>query len=326
MIIGRRQRVQNLRAIWPKETDFSDWLVTEGGLALLAEDIGIEMEEPRRECRPGDFPCDVVGRKVGDENHVVVIENQFGKTNHDHLGKLLTYAAMNSAMTGIWLSEVVSDDHRQVIDWLNDNTPPQVSFYLAEIRAYRIGDSAVAPQLDVVSRPNLEAKVQRKSEEVEQREIEIWRKEFWQEILDYINQRKPPFRTQRPGFDHWSVITLGRSGFHIGLLLNSRDKRVGCEFVLAPSWKKQAFEQLLAERTAIASQLGSGLQWLPLPDKKRSRILLEADIDPKNPANRDAVKEWMYRQSLAFYQTFQPRVQKLQESYEAASSEESESE
>lgn len=82
----------------------------------------MEVEEPQRECRPGDFSCDIVGHLVGDENHRLVIENQFGKTNHDHLGKLLTYAAQHTAMTGIWLSEYVADDHREVIDWLNNFT------------------------------------------------------------------------------------------------------------------------------------------------------------------------------------------------------------
>lgn len=248
MNIGKRQRVENLREIWGKETDFSDWLARKDGLALIAEDIGIEIEEPHRECRPGDYPCDIVGRKVGDENHTVVIENQFGKTNHDHLGKLLTYAAMNSATTGIWLSEFVSDDHRRVIDWLNDNTPPQVSFYLAEIKAYRIGDSDVAPQLDVVSRPNLEAKIQRAASEGERNAQHEWRRTLWKEVLSHIQSQSPPFNVQSPGNGQWSTITLGRSGFHISLILLHSQGKISCDFILNPSWKESAFAQLEFEK------------------------------------------------------------------------------
>lgn len=311
MNIAKRQRVENLRTIWPKETEFSDWLVSESGLELIAEDVGIEIEEPQRECRPGDYPCDVVARKVGDENHIVVIENQFGKTNHDHLGKLLTYTAMNSAMTCIWLSEIVSDDHRKVIDWLNDNTPPQVSFYLAEIKAYRIGESLPAPQLDVVCRPNLEAKVQRESNAGELKERHIWRRDFWVEISDYIKSKNPPFRPQSPTTDHWLTIALGRGGFHMNLLLVPKHQKIGCEVIIAPLHKERAFEQLQNQKSAIEHEIGQELQWQSSPNVKRARIALETEIDPGEMQNKQAVKEWMHHFSLAFYKAFAPRVKTL---------------
>lgn len=112
MKIGKKERVADVRQVWKKETDFSDWLATPDGTALLAEELEIEVDNLTRESKPGDYPCDVVGNVLGDENHVVVIENQYGKTNHDHLGKLLTYAAVHKATTGIWISETISDDHR----------------------------------------------------------------------------------------------------------------------------------------------------------------------------------------------------------------------
>lgn len=144
------------------------------------------MEDPERERGLGDFPCDISGHLLGDANHKVVIENQFGRTNHDHLGKLLTHAAMHSAMTGIWLAEKVADDHRKVIDWLNDNTPKTGSLFLAEIKAYRMGDSAPAPQLSIISRPNLQAKIEIEQEPGDLKERHIWRKQMWEEILGYI--------------------------------------------------------------------------------------------------------------------------------------------
>jgi hypothetical protein len=144
MNIGKRQSV-NVKDIWKREIDFSNWLVTQEGLELIEQDLEVVMENPRRESRPGDYSCDIVGHALGNEEHVIAIENQWGKTDHDHLGKLLTYAAVHQAMTGIWIAEHASDDHRQVIDWLNQNTPPTVSLYLAEIKAYHIGDSAAGP-------------------------------------------------------------------------------------------------------------------------------------------------------------------------------------
>ena len=101
----------------------------------MSQDLDLQIENPRRELKGADFPCDIVANLVGDEERIVVIENQFGRTNHDHLAKLITYAATHNAMIGIWIAEEVADDHRQVIDWLNKNTPDTVGLYLAETQS-----------------------------------------------------------------------------------------------------------------------------------------------------------------------------------------------
>lgn len=309
--VAKRARITDLRGIWPKETDFSDWLVTEDGLALIAEDIGVEVDDPQREHAPGDFSCDIVGHVLGDENHTIVIENQFGKTNHDHLGKLLTYASANSALTAIWLAEHIADDHRKVIDWLNDNTPASISFYLARIQAYRIGDSPVAPQLEVVCRPNLQIKAQKGSGSPELKARHIWRQSLWDEILSYIADKNPPFRVQSASTDAWSNIAVGRSHFALSLTLTPKRQCIGCELWMNPPWKRDAFDQLKAQSEEIEAGIGERLQWMPLPGKKGARILLEAPIDPKDDDNRQKVKEWMYRQSVAFYEAFHDRVKQL---------------
>ncbi len=87
--IGKRTILQDIRKIWPKESEFSDWLCSEAGVELLAQDLGIEIENVRREAKGADFQCDIVGNLIGDEKHIVVIENQFGRTNHHHLAKAI---------------------------------------------------------------------------------------------------------------------------------------------------------------------------------------------------------------------------------------------
>lgn len=209
--IGKRTILPSIREIWPKEPDFSDWLSSEAGLELLAQDLGIEIENARREAKGTNFQCDIVGNVIGDEKHIVVIENQFGRTNHDHLAKLLTYAAAHKAMTGIWIAEEAADDHRQVIDWLNENTPDNISLYLVEVKAYTIGTSATAPQLDAVCRPNMPFKPPGDFTPAERKRRE-WRKDFWTAIHDRIKEDGPPFRVQRAGPDHWSSIAIGKAG------------------------------------------------------------------------------------------------------------------
>jgi len=313
MQIGKRTQITDLRLIWPTEPKFSDWLASDEGLALIAEDIGIAVEDARRESRPGDYPADIVGHALGDESHVIVIENQFGKTDHDHLGKLLTYAAMHSAMTGVWISQHISNDHRKVVDWLNDNTPPNISFYLAQLKAYRIDNSSVAPQLDVVSRPNLQVKLHRTSDDQQATQTQKWRQETWQDVLDYISDQNVPFQVQSPSDDHWSNIAIGRSGFWIGLRLVPRNQRIGCELAMDVLWKKEAFAQLLSQQAKIEAEIGAKLDWREMPGYKSSRIVLEANIDPKLDSNRQAVKEWMHMKAVAFHTTFHQRVKTLKQ-------------
>jgi len=93
MMIGKRTPVDNIRTLWPKEPEFSDWLITPEGLELIAQDLEIQIENPIREAKVNNFSCDIVANLVGEEKHVVAIENQFGRTNHDHLAKLITYVA-----------------------------------------------------------------------------------------------------------------------------------------------------------------------------------------------------------------------------------------
>jgi hypothetical protein len=310
-MIGKKEQVANLRDIWPTEPRFSDWLVTEAGLSLIEEDIEIRLENPKRESRPGDFPCDIVANERGNEDHIIVIENQFGRTDHDHLGKLLTYTAVHSALTCVWICERASDDRRKVIDWLNDNTPPTVALYLVEITAFRIGDSLPAPQLRIVSRPNLEVKIQKSGGSPEEKELQLWRRSAWEEILSYITAQRPPFNVPRTSGSGWAGIAIGRGAFWIALTLTPGKQRIGCELSLNPVWKEAAFAQLEAQKQAIEAEIGAPLQWEPLPGKKMARIQLEADIDPKDPANRAKVKQWMYEKSCLFYKVFKDRVKKL---------------
>ena len=310
--ITNRAPVENIKAVWSHEAHFSDWLTTQNGIELLAQDLEIEIENPRREARGSNFSCDIVANIVGDENHLVVIENQFGRTNHDHLAKLLTYAAVHKAVTAIWIAEEAADDHRQVIDWLNENTPNTIAFYLAELKAYTIGSSPAAPQLDVICRPNLTMKQANTSSTEADRKLWQWRLAFWTDIHKRMKAEKIPFRLQKPSQDHWSSIAIGRSGFSISMLLTPKNQSIAVELVIQPhGWKDSAFEQLNSQAGEIEKDIGAKLQWRPMPDKASSRILLEEKIDPKVEANRIAVCDWFAKWTPRMFLALQKRVKAL---------------
>ena len=314
MPVGKRSQVKNLRTLWQQETHFSDWLATQDGMDLLAQDLEIEIENPRREGKGANFSCDIVANIVGDESHVVVIENQFGRTNHDHLAKLLTYAAVHRAVVGIWIAEEAADDHRQVIDWLNENTPNTVSLYLAELKAITIGSSPAAPQLDVVCRPNATMKQANADLSEGEKKRNQWRLAFWTDIHNRMKSEKLPFRLQKPGEDHWSSIAIGRSGFHIAMLLTPKNQSIVVEVVIKPEgWKDAAFEQLKSQAAEIEKEVGAQLDWRTMLGKGTSKILLEQKINPKVEANRKAVCDWFAEWTPKMFSAFSNRVKALSE-------------
>jgi len=312
LTIAKRIPVENIKTVWAKETEFSDWLISPEGIDLLAQDCEVEIENPQREAKGNNFSCDVVANLVGDEKHVVVIENQFGRTNHDHLAKLLTYAAAHNAMTGIWIAEEAADDHRQVIDWLNENTPDTVALYLAELKAYTIGDSGAAPQLDLVCRPNLTMKQTNTDLSEGDKKRREWRIAFWQDIQKRMKEEKMPFRLQKPGPGHWSSIAIGRSGFHVSMLLTPKNQSIVVEMVVQPKgWKDSAFEQLQEQAQEIVAEVGQPLEWRPMPNNSSSRIILETKLDPDVEANRKKICDWFAKWTPKMVLAFQKRVKNL---------------
>lgn len=152
--IAKLKRV-SLRDIWGDEArNFTPWLATDEALALLGEVIGRGLELIGTEVAVGPYSADILARIAGQEDHKVVVENQLGKTDHDHLGKMITYAAGLGAKTLIWISDRFCDEHRAALDWLNQNTGDRLNFFGLEIRAFRIDESRPAPQFSVISSPN----------------------------------------------------------------------------------------------------------------------------------------------------------------------------
>jgi hypothetical protein len=152
--VAKLERVP-LREIWGDEArNFTPWLATDEALSLLSKVIGRELELIDTEVAVGPYSADILAKAAGQDDYKVIIENQLGKTDHDHLGKMITYAAGLGAKTLIWVSDRFCEEHRAALDWLNQNTGEKLDFYGLEIRAFRIDDSRPAPQFSVISSPN----------------------------------------------------------------------------------------------------------------------------------------------------------------------------
>jgi len=160
-VFGKLETVQ-IREGWPREDqDFTPWLALEG-LALLGSEIGMELEKVETESVVGSYRANILAKQT-DTGEFVVIENQFGRTDHTHLGQLLTYAAGvgadgAGAKTIVWIAGQFTEPHRAALDWLNRCTDPGIRFFAVEIQLWRIGASPFAPKLKIISRPNDEQK------------------------------------------------------------------------------------------------------------------------------------------------------------------------
>jgi hypothetical protein len=137
--------------------------------------------------------------------------------------------------------------------------------------------------------------------------------DVWEEIHSEIAKTKPLFRLQKAGTDHWSTIAIGRSGFSLEMLLTPKNQSIAINLIVKPDgWKDSAFQQLYADKEAIEMEIGGPLQWIPLPDKKSARILLETKIDPRQDSNRQAVSAWFRDKLVLMHKVFKDRVAALQ--------------
>ncbi|MDF1733853.1 MAG: hypothetical protein P1U37_01120, partial [Minwuia sp.] len=151
--IGRLESVP-LRNAWETEAmNFTPWLAQEDHLGILSDVLGLELELEAQEKAVGPFRADLLCKNVGSDEWVL-IENQLERTDHTHLGQLLTYASGLEAVTIIWIAARFTEEHRSTLDWLNRITDESFRFFGIEIELWRIGNSPVAPKFNVVSKPN----------------------------------------------------------------------------------------------------------------------------------------------------------------------------
>ena len=315
--LGKFVRVP-LKEAWPTEDgNFTPWLAKEGNIALLGDALSTELEVEAVEHWVGSFRADILARAVDEPDHRVIIENQFGKTNHGHLGQLLTYlAGIEGAKTVVWIAEEIQPDHRAAIDWLNAHTDEEYSFFAIEMELWRIDTSAPAPRFNVVASPNdwtrstkSATKAVGQSELAERHHI---RMAYWASFGEFLGENKSTFRIKRSNKDHWFWFAIGRAGFGISATISIEKHRAGVELYISNDPGKIAFGALHAQRAAIEAELGETLDWQKLPGKKAVRIVIyKHDVDPADKAQYPALHAWMMDQMERFKKVFAGRIQKL---------------
>lgn len=316
--LGRFERVP-LREAWPTEDgNFTPWLAQAESITTLGEALNTSLEVDAVEERVGDFRADILARAADEpDEHLVIIENQFGKTDHGHLGQLLTYlAGVEGCKTVVWIAETIQPSHRAAIDWLNLNTTEEYSFFAIEIELWRIGSSPAAPRFNVIASPNDWTRnvraATRQVKETELSERHHIRMAYWASFAEFLKKSGSTFRISRPNKFMWKWFSIGKAGIGISATISIEKKRAGVELYIQNDVGKICYRTLYGQRDAIEREFGEKLDWQELPGKKASRIALyKISADPADEAQFGAIHAWMLEKMNRFRQVFAARVKSL---------------
>lgn len=271
-VLGKLKKI-DLREAWKHEAlDFTQWLAKDENLALLSEEIGVDINLIETEANVGSFNVDILAEDSNGRK--IVIENQLESTNHDHLGKIITYASGYNAEIIIWIVKDVRNEHKQAIDWLNEHTDEKINFFAIKLELWQIDGSPYAPKFQIISKPNEWAKIMKAPiSSLTERKLKLL--DFWTALNEYLNNKNSEINPQKPSSDHWNNISVGTSKAHISLTALAKEKKIGCEFYIPDN--KELYFYLIEHKEEIEQIFGQELYWQELKGKKASRISISRD-------------------------------------------------
>jgi len=299
-----------IQQVWPGEaTVFTPWLAS--NLQHLAEKLGMELIPETTEAPVGDFSADIVARDLST-NRLVVIENQFGRSDHRHLGQILTYAAGLGANTVVLVAESIRPEHRTAIDLLNRGMKSILRFYAMEISIIQIDDSRPAFTLDIICEPEENEGITSTSNGRQPNEKGQKYLAFFQGLIDdlYNLQFTKAHKAQPQSWYTFSSENSTVFTYSASFALHRRvrtEVNIECGNV---SVNKQIFDALFSERKAIESAMGSELTWERLDSRKASRVAVyRAGRIDSSSEELDEIKQWAISKLELFRKVFPPKIE-----------------
>lgn len=311
--LGRIEKIEDLREAWPREdTDFTPWLAEH--ISELGDALGLEIELQEKEASVGSFSLDLLAREPVT-NRTVIIENQLEPTNHDHLGKLLTYAGGYDANVIVWVAKDFRNEHRQALDWLNQRTDENTGFFGVAVEIWKIDDSRPAPHFNVVAAPNEWSKETKQSAQAANTSERYHRYQgFFQKLADALTERK--FTNPRKALPQsWLSFPAGHGGrVKYGACFGHENTARVEVYIDHPKqvWNKNIFDRLMEQKETIESELSVSLDWQRLDNGRASRIaaLHQGSIEDDEDT-LDELRNWMVEKLPAFKRVFGPRLDEM---------------
>ena len=302
----------DLRDEWPHEaSDFTNWLAQDENLQLLSEEIGIDISLIQTEASVGKFSVDILAEEE-NTGRKIVVENQLEITDHDHLGKIITYASGFDAEIMIWIVKDVRDEHKQAVDWLNEHTGDKINIFAIRMELWQIGDSPYAPKFQIISKPNDWAKaIKGTTTQSELSDRRLMQMEFWNQFKEFAASKQSSLRMRKSYPRHWYNIRIGNSKSYLTLTVDTDNDQIRCELYIPDS--KPLFKALWENKEAIENKLQNHkLEWMELDGKKASRIrAISDDVDVENNDSWKKCFQWLMDTAQEFQSVFAEYIKKM---------------
>lgn len=288
-----------VRTVWENEaTSFTPWLLENEN--LLGDILGIEVSLAKNEHKVGDFSLDLLGTNLSDDT-ALIVENQLGRTDHSHLGQLLTYAGGLEPSTIVWIASEFRDEHRAALDWLNEVTDEQTHFFGVVVKAIRIGDSEPAPWLELVVKPNQWSELtKRATQSPESTERKERYRRFWDELLTHHRDKHKMFARKRPAGREWLSLSSGVSGVTIGMNVQRQRIYVDLYFYGGAGRNLARLEHLRTHQQQVEDTFGDSLSWEELEDRKACRIGFYGEGSILDEDSWTQSQEWLVNVAMKF--------------------------
>jgi len=308
--LGRLEKV-DLEREWQNEaTEFTPWLASEEGISLLGDAIGLDdLELEGTEANVGPFRADILCRNTADDT-MVLVENQIKRTDHNHLGQLLTYASGLDAVTIVWIAQRFTEEHRAALDWLNRITDDGFHFFGFEIELWRIGNSRLAPKLNTVVKPNDWSKTVKTAARADgysegtQRLID-----YWISLGEFIQEQGAPFKPPPLNTNAFRGWGLGRTGTGLVVAVNSSETKVFIDVnkQKRPSW----YRQIESYKDRIEAAVGVEMEWAEDDTPRLARIRTTHPIGTGQPEKWPEVHAWTLETMSSLAKVYRPIIANL---------------
>lgn len=300
-IFVKLERINNLREVWPHEAHhFTHWVAAEG-LELLSSEIGLSgIIDPECEAEIEDKKRIDIVAKEKKSGKRIIIENQLEATNHDHLGKIVTYAAGgHEASIVIWIVEKATDVHRKAVEWLNKRTDNDLDFYLVEIQLWKIDQSKLLPRFNVIVRPS-----PKQSKERELSESDKFNIDFWTEFNSYADSIPPNFFSSinfnspiKPHPENsYDLHVNGYKNLKVCIVLRKKEKCVKTGIYIPND--KDSFSDLYSHKQEIENIFDSELEWNEGKKRASSVFLIKQFDDFETTTGQNIIFKWLCNTAL----------------------------
>ena len=306
-----------LKKIWASEPyDFTPWLAE--NIDKLGEIIGKDLEIIQTEYSVGGFSADIVANDLGSSTKVV-IENQFGTSDHKHLGQIMLYCAGIKANCMVWIAENFRDEHKQTIEWLNSNTNDDIEFYAIGVKVIQIDNSKPVPLFDIVISPNKNISTNGGGTSSGGTDTQEAYKLYYQNLLDELREQYKFTNAKAGQKQGWYTFASEKSNVYKYYTAFASKSRVRTAIYIDTgdqTTNKILFDELLSEKDNIEKELGIILEW-ERTDEKRASVISTYRNGSINDDTEELseIKNWVIKNLLIFKKVFPKYINKIIQKY-----------